>query len=68
MSARAWLAACLLAAIFGGVIGWSARVLTADHRYIRALAERHEAESDYYTRQAGEIIAEAKTRIKEKRK
>jgi hypothetical protein len=65
MTARECLAACLLAAITGGIFGWSARVLTADHRYVRALAERHEAESNYYIQQAGEIITEAKIKIKE---
>ena len=48
MSARAWLATCLLTLVIGGIIGWAARVGTADHRYIRALAERHESEAAYY--------------------
>lgn len=48
MTTRAWLAACLLAASLGIIGGWAARVTTADHRYIRALAERHERIAEYY--------------------
>lgn len=58
MSPRAWAAACLLAAFFGGIVGWSARVATADHRYIRALAEKHESESRYWSRKTDQIINE----------
>lgn len=56
MSGRAWLAACLLAIFIGGVIGWGARACTADHRYIRALAQRHEAEASYWLNKINEQI------------
>lgn len=56
MSARAWLAACLLALCSAGLGGWPARASTADHRYIRALAIRHETVTDYYLQQTGQQI------------
>lgn len=46
----------LLLLLMGGVFGWSARAVTADHRYIQALAARHEAEADYYLAQYDETI------------
>lgn len=48
MSTRAWLALTLLAAIFGGIGGWSLRIATVNDRYIRALAEQHEARAQYW--------------------
>lgn len=56
MSPRAWLSACLLAAFFGGIAGWSARVVTVDHRYIRSLAERHKAEATYINTRTDQLI------------
>ena len=38
MSPRAWLAACFIAAFFGGVTGWSARVVTTFDRVETAKA------------------------------
>lgn len=67
MSPRAWLAACALAACFGGIAGWSARVATADHRYVRALAEKHEAESRYWNRKTDQIINESELERRKKR-
>lgn len=58
MSFRAWLAACGLALALGTLIGWSARVVTTGDRYIRALAERHEAERRFWNRKAEQIINE----------
>ena len=56
MSPRAWLAfaACVFA--LGTVIGWSARLTTTSDRYLRALAERHEAYDRYLNTQADFII------------
>ena len=68
MSAKVWLAGCLLATIFGGILGWSARVATTDHRYIRALAQRHEAVTDYYLQQTDQMIQDNKGNIAKGRK
>ena len=62
ISTRAWLALAGCALILGGVFGWAARATTADHRYIRALAERHEAEASYYYTQTDPLIRENKER------
>jgi hypothetical protein len=67
MNRSTWLMAILLAAFFGGLVGWSARVTTADHRYIRAQAERQEAEARYYTNQLDELIQENKGNIQKER-
>ncbi|MEI8133010.1 MAG: hypothetical protein WCG34_11305 [Leptolinea sp.] len=40
----------------GGVGGWSARVVSADHRYIRALAERDEAAVKFYKQEYEALI------------
>jgi hypothetical protein len=60
--------ACLLAAFFGFLGGWSARVGTADHRYIRAMAERHERVAEYYLVQTDELIQQNKADIARERK
>lgn len=67
MSARAWLLVCLLALFFGGLIGWAARAHTADHRYIKALAERHEAEARFFNRKTDEMIQQNKGNIAKER-
>lgn len=48
--------------VLGFTAGWSFRVFTADHRYIRALAERHEAVTNYYLNQADRQIQTNKER------
>ncbi len=58
MTRQSWLAACALAGCFGIIAGWSARVATADHRYVRALAEKHESEALYWNRKTDQIINE----------
>ena len=58
MSAKDWLALCLLALFAGGIVGWGARACTNDHRYIRSLAERHEAEGMYYMGKLADQIKE----------
>lgn len=63
MTTRAWLAACLLVAFIGIVGGWTARSNTADHRYIRALAERHERIAEYYLTKTDEQTQENKGNI-----
>lgn len=56
MTARECLAACVIMFVLGGIGGWSARALTADHRYIRAAFERYEAEARFWSAQANDII------------
>lgn len=60
-----WLAICfvtLLTGLLSGVIaGWSFRERTADHRYITALAQRHEAEGSYYITKLDQEIRNNKT-------
>ncbi len=56
MSPRAWLAFAACAFLMGGVFGWSARLATTSDRYLRALAERHEAYDRYLNTQADFII------------
>lgn len=67
-----WLAICLVAFVAGlmaGVVGgWSLRVGTADHRYIIALATRHEAEASYYINKLDQEIQENKGDIARERK
>lgn len=63
MTIYAWFTALLLAAFFGGLIGWSARVHTQGDRYIRALAERHEAEASYFINKLDISIQENKGNI-----
>jgi hypothetical protein len=55
--------ALLIGAIGGVGYGWRAREHTADHRYITALAERHEAESSYYMKKLDEEIQQNKGRL-----
>ena len=43
-----WLILTLIALMGGGLTGWTLRAQTADHHYIEALAQRHEAEATYY--------------------
>ena len=63
MTAQAWFMALLLAAFFGGLIGWSARVHTQGDRYIRSLAERHEGEASYWLTKLDNEIQEQKGNI-----
>lgn len=56
MSPRAWLAFAACVFVLGTVIGWSARLATTSDRYLRALAERHEAYDRYLNTQADFII------------
>lgn len=56
MSDRAWLALVAIALLLGGIAGWSLRISTTGDRYIRALAEQHEARSRYWDIQANDII------------
>lgn len=56
MSPRAWLAFTATALCLGLVIGWSARVNTQTDRYVRSLAEKHEAMARYWDAQANDII------------
>lgn len=53
-------AATLIGLLIGCLLGWSARVTTADHRYVRSLAERHEAETNYIYRKTDELIQQNK--------
>lgn len=68
MTVRAWLVACTLALGFGGLLGWADRVHTADDRYIRALAERHEAEARFFNLKTAELIQQNKGNIARERK
>lgn len=67
-----WLAICLitfLSALLSGVIfGWSLRAGTADHRYIIALAQRHESEASYYISKLDQEIQKSKGEIARERK
>lgn len=56
MSVRAWLAAIALATVFGGIGGWALRISTASDRYIRALAEKHEATAKYWDTRTNDIL------------
>ena len=56
MSDRSWLAFVAIVFILGGVFWWSARLATTSDRYLRALAERHEAYDRYLNTQADFII------------
>jgi len=56
MSTRAWLALMLLVAVFGGIGGWSLRIATVNDRYIRALAEKHEAATRYWDVHTNDIL------------
>lgn len=56
MSIRAWLAAIALATVFGGIGGWSLRIVTVNDRYIRSLAEQHEATKRYWDVHTNDII------------
>ncbi len=56
MSNRAWLIFAAVLFILGGIFGWSARLATTSDRYLRALAERHEAYDRYLNTQADFII------------
>lgn len=56
MSARAWLAFAGMSLVLGLIIGWSVRVTTTSDRYIRSLAEKHEAAARYWDTQANNII------------
>lgn len=56
MSVRAWLALITLATVFGGIGGWSLRVATVSDRYIRALAEKHEATAKYWDTRTNDIL------------
>lgn len=68
MSPRAWLAFCGIILFLGIISGWTARTVTADHRYIRALAERHEAEGSYFQARYDETIHENHSDISKERK
>lgn len=67
MTPRAWFTACLLAAFFGAILGWSIRTFSLDHRYTRALIERNEAVSDYYALMSDRIIEPNKTKTQERK-
>ncbi|MDA8412991.1 MAG: hypothetical protein M0023_04295 [Desulfobacteraceae bacterium] len=58
MTARAWLALCATAMILGALIGWSARTITTGDRYIRSLAEKHEATASYFNTKLDTMIQE----------
>lgn len=61
-------AATIIGLLIGCLLGWSARTTTADHRYIRALAERHEAQTTYYFKATDELIQQNKADIAKERK
>ena len=60
MNAHTWFMALVLAALFGGLIGWSARVHTQGDRYVKALSERHEAEISYWLHKLDDQIQQNK--------
>lgn len=63
MSRRAWFAAVVLAGIFGGIGGWSARVLTTQHLKDRAELQAFRVREHYYLSQGETILAEQKTKL-----
>jgi hypothetical protein len=63
MSPRAWLAACVIAAFFGGVTGWSARIVTTVDRIETARANLLESRINRNNIEAETMIAAARARI-----
>lgn len=61
-----WVMICFLAIIAGFLVGslagFNITRLSEDHRYVKALAERHEAEARYWTSRLDETITENKGR------
>lgn len=64
-----WLVlAALISLIFGVACGWNLAENSANVRYIRALAERHEAIAHYWETKTNDIITNntlARERIKQ---
>lgn len=56
MTARSWLALCCCFLVFGALIGWAARATTTGDRYVRSLAERHEATTQFYNERTDQLI------------
>jgi len=50
--------ATLAALLIGIGLGWAARTHTADHRYVTALAERHEAEARFSNHKTDQLLRE----------
>lgn len=64
-----WSVAGVFAGLLCGLIlGWTGRTITADHRYVRSLAERHEAEASYYYKATDELIQQNKADIAKEKK
>lgn len=68
MSTRAWLALVGLAAVLGGIGGWSLRVSTVSDRYIRSLAEYHEANKRFWDTKTAEILTNNTLDIERRKK
>jgi len=68
MSPRAWLAACLLAAFIGGVIGWSARVVTTFDRSEMTRIRERESRINKNNIEAETMIDAARARIEKERR
>jgi prephenate dehydrogenase len=56
------IAAGLILIGLGSVGGWSARALSNDHRYIRALAERDESATKFYQKEY-ELLAQTNEKL-----
>lgn len=52
-----WTVLIFVAVIAGYVIGYNARANSVNDRYIRSLAEKHEAATRYWDTQTNEIIS-----------
>jgi hypothetical protein len=57
----------VLAAILGFASGWNSNEKTTEHRYIMALAQRHEAETSYWLNKLNDEIQTNKGDIAKER-